>query len=78
MGFSIVALVLAYYWMKKENLINPRLLRYLVVGNILLPSFYVCTQTGMMFINGIFQHTADERVVIANGLYQIFYLGFLF
>ncbi len=77
MGYSIVAVVLSYYWTRKEQLIHPQVLRYVIVGNLLLPSFYICTHVGVLFVNGIFPYGEDGRLLMANGLYQIFYMGLM-
>jgi len=52
-------------------------LRYVIVGNLLLPSFYICTHVGVLFVNGIFPYGEDGRLLMANGLYQIFYMGLM-
>jgi hypothetical protein len=78
MGFGFLGLLLSFYWVKRDSLVRPTWLRYIMIANLLIPSFYIGTLSGLELINGIFNYNGTGSLVIANGLYQIFYLGFLF
>jgi hypothetical protein len=78
MGFGFISLLFSFYWIKKYSLLNAHYVKYILAGNIMIPSFYIGTNVGPTLINGVYSIGGGSGVVIFNGLYQILYFGVLF
>ncbi|MBW7888480.1 MAG: hypothetical protein H3C35_09000 [Bacteroidetes bacterium] len=63
MGYAFPALLISFYYVKKYSLLKDLYVQRLVWLNLLVPSFYVGTNIGIVFF---------------PGLYQLFYKGIFF
>lgn len=75
MGFSILSLLIALLLIKQQYPSLGEKYRYLLIGNIIIPTFFIGTNIGIALVNGIYDTGGVHGKIVLNGLYQMIYLG---
>lgn len=55
MGFGFVSLLFSIFWVKRYSLLSQTAFKYVMATNIIVPSFYVGANVGVVFFNGVYQ-----------------------
>jgi hypothetical protein len=75
MGFALVGLLFSLLYVREHLSANAVRYQYLLIANIILPSFYIGTNIGVALINGVYDLGGGMGIVVFNGVYQVMYLG---
>lgn len=55
MGYMFIAFLLSYYSIRKYSLISPGMVKFILIINIVIPSYYFGTNVGSVQFNGLYQ-----------------------
>ncbi|MCK9408682.1 MAG: hypothetical protein M0R68_06065 [Bacteroidetes bacterium] len=75
MGFGILSLLIALFLMKEYFTELGMKYKYVLIGNIIVPTFFIGTNIGIALVNGIYSVGGENGKIVLNGLYQMIYLG---
>ncbi|MDD8018175.1 MAG: hypothetical protein PHP42_07365 [Bacteroidota bacterium] len=55
MGYVLIGLFISFFRVKKFSLLSRRALNAIVIFNVMIPSVYIGTNSGIVFFNGLYQ-----------------------